>query len=68
MDQGPGIPSEDLSNVFNRFHKASDLGGMGLGLSIAKYLVEARGGGIKAESDPGRGTKILFSVPFDPFD
>jgi signal transduction histidine kinase len=68
MDQGPGIPSEDLSNVFNRFHKTSDSGGMGLGLSIAKYLVEAHGGVIKAQSDPGMGTKILFSVPIDPFN
>ena len=68
MDNGPGIPSEDLSKVFNRFHKASDSGGMGLGLSIAKYLVEAHGGVIKAESDPGKGTKISFSVPIDHFD
>jgi signal transduction histidine kinase len=64
-DNGPGISSEDLSKVFTRFYKASDSGGMGLGLSIAKYLVEAHGGVIKAESDPGRGTKISFSVPID---
>jgi signal transduction histidine kinase len=64
-DNGPGIPSDDLSKVFTRFYKAGDSGGMGLGLSIAKYLVEAHGGVIKAESHPGKGTEISFSVPID---
>ena len=62
-DNGPGIESADLSRIFDRFYKSSDSGGMGLGLSIAKYLVEAHGGKIWAESEPGRGTKISFMLP-----
>ena len=62
-DNGPGIESADLPHVFERFYKSSDSGGMGLGLSIAKYLVEAHGGKIWAESEMGKGTKISFSIP-----
>jgi signal transduction histidine kinase len=63
QDSGPGIPSEDLPHIFERFYKSSDSGGMGLGLSIAKYIVEAHGGRIWAESGTGRGTKISFTLP-----
>ena len=62
-DSGPGIASEDLPHVFDRFYKSRDSRGMGLGLSIAKYIVEAHGGAINAESAEGRGTKIWFSLP-----
>ena len=62
-DSGVGIPPDDLPHVFERFYKSSDSGGMGLGLSIARYLVEAHGGKIWAESEVGRGTKISFSLP-----
>jgi two-component system, OmpR family, sensor kinase len=62
-DNGPGIESADLSHVFERFYKSSDSGGMGLGLSIAKYLVETHGGKIWAESEMGKGTKISFTLP-----
>ena len=62
-DSGPGIAAADLPHVFERFYKSADSRGMGLGLSIAKYIVEAHGGEIKAESSPGRGTKISFSLP-----
>jgi len=65
QDRGPGIESADLSRIFDRFYKSSDSGGMGLGLSIAKYLVEAHGGKIWAESDAGQGTKISFILPRD---
>ena len=60
---GIGIPQADLPHVFDRFYKSSDSGGMGLGLSIAKYLVEAHSGKIWAESEVGMGTKITFSFP-----
>lgn len=63
-DNGPGIESSDLPHVFDRFYKSSDSGGMGLGLSIAKYLVEAHGGKIWAESEVGKGTKISFTLPY----
>ena len=62
-DNGPGIEPEILPHVFDRFYKSSDSGGMGLGLSIAKYLVEAHGGRISAESEAGKGTRISFTVP-----
>ena len=63
QDSGAGIDPSDLPHVFERFYKSSDSGGMGLGLSIAKYLVEAHGGKIWAESEAGRGTKISFTIP-----
>lgn len=63
-DTGPGIEAGDLSRIFDRFYKSSDSGGMGLGLSIAKLLVEAHGGRIWAESQPGQGTTISFHLPF----
>ena len=59
-DSGAGIESANLPHIFERFYKSSDSGGMGLGLSIAKYLVEAHGGKIWAESEVGQGTKISF--------
>jgi signal transduction histidine kinase len=62
-DRGPGLPAADLGRVFDRFYKSSDSGGMGLGLSIAKYLVEAHGGRIWAESPAGGGTRISFTLP-----
>ena len=62
QDSGAGIQSADLSHIFDRFYKSSDSGGMGLGLSIAKYLVEAHGGKIWAESEVGRGTRISFTL------
>lgn len=62
-DSGAGIESADLSHVFDRFYKSSDSGGMGLGLSIARYIIEAHGGKIWAESEIGKGTKISFTIP-----
>ena len=61
-DSGPGIAPEDLPHVFDRFYKTSDSGGMGLGLSIAKYLVEAHGGQIRAENAPEGGTRIVLRL------
>lgn len=62
-DNGPGIDPSDLPHIFERFYKSSDSGGMGLGLSIAKYLVEAHAGRIWVESVAGQGTKIFLSLP-----
>ena len=65
QDSGVGIPAEELSHVFERFYKSSESGGMGLGLAIAKHLVEAHGGTITAESEPGQGTMIRVALPLE---
>ena len=64
-DTGPGISREDLDHIFDRYwHAPSDrFGGSGLGLSIAKGIVEAHGGRIWAESLPGSGARFLFVLP-----
>jgi signal transduction histidine kinase len=62
-DTGGGIAPEDLPHVFNRFVKSRDSGGAGLGLAIAKSLVEVHGGTITAESRPGGGTTMRFVLP-----
>jgi signal transduction histidine kinase len=64
-DAGAGIAPEDLPHVFDRFYKASDSGGMGLGLAITKNLIAAHGGQIDAESEPGKRTIIRFTLPAD---
>ncbi len=63
QDDGPGIPPTDLEHVFERFYKSTDSGGMGLGLAIAKHLVEAHGGSLTAENGPERGTVFTISLP-----
>jgi signal transduction histidine kinase len=63
QDSGIGIPPEELAHLFERFHKSSESGGMGLGLAIAKQLVDAHGGSITAESEPNRGTKMKVELP-----
>jgi signal transduction histidine kinase len=62
IDSGPGISLEILPHIFERFYKSSDSGGMGLGLAIAKTLVEAHGGTIRAENAEGGGTRIVFTL------
>jgi signal transduction histidine kinase len=67
-DTGPGIPADELERVFDRFHRTDAArdrghGGTGLGLAIAQALVQAHGGQIAAESTPGRGTTIRFTIP-----
>ncbi|MER6583353.1 HAMP domain-containing sensor histidine kinase [Nonomuraea sp. NPDC001023] len=66
-DEGPGFPPEVAERVFERFYRADPargVGGAGLGLSIAATLVEAHGGVIMAEGEPGRGA--LFRVLLPP--
>ncbi len=67
-DDGPGIPGDHLEKVFDRFHRTDPsrdraTGGAGLGLAIARQLVEAWGGTIGVESEPERGAKFWFTVP-----
>ena len=63
IDTGSGIPAEDVPRIFDRFYKGTDSSGSGLGLTIARRFVEAHGGTIRAESQPGAGTTITFVLP-----
>ncbi|MBW3572265.1 MAG: HAMP domain-containing histidine kinase, partial [Gemmatimonadetes bacterium] len=64
-DTGPGIPPEQVPHIFGAFWQArhADRRGLGLGLSIARGLVEAHGGRIWVESEPGRGASFVFTLP-----
>ena len=64
-DTGPGIPPEQLPNVFGKFWQArrGDRRGVGLGLAIARGIVEAHGGTIGVKSDVGRGSVFSFTLP-----
>lgn len=64
-DDGPGIPAEELPHVFERFWRGRGAAraNAGLGLSIAKGIVEAHGGEISVDSVPGRGTTFRFTLP-----
>jgi signal transduction histidine kinase len=64
-DTGPGIPSDALPHLFDRYWQASHTrrAGAGLGLYIAKGIVEAHGGRLWAESAPGRGSTFSFTLP-----
>jgi signal transduction histidine kinase len=68
MDTGPGIAPEHLPHIFDRFYRADRArtrgsGGAGLGLAIARQIVEAHGGQIWAASTPGQGTTMRFRLP-----
>jgi len=70
-DRGIGIPTDELSMVFERFHRgrqvsSTNYGGLGLGLYITKQIVERHGGQIWVESKEGAGTTFYFSLPAEP--
>jgi len=69
-DNGPGIPAEYLSKVFDRFWHVQDnkQAGSGLGLAIAKGIVDAHGGRIWAESEVDKGTSFSFTLPVTEVD
>jgi two-component system sensor histidine kinase BaeS len=62
-DTGSGIAPDVLPHVFDRFWKSPESRGSGLGLPIARNLVEAQGGEIGAASTPGEGTTVWFRLP-----
>jgi signal transduction histidine kinase len=68
VDTGEGIRPEDLPHVFDQFYRGEksrsrNTGGAGLGLAIARGIVEAHGGQIGIQSTPGQGTTVWFKIP-----
>ena len=67
-DRGPGIPPGDELRIFDKFHRASQgdaVGGIGLGLTICRGIIQAHGGRIWAEHRPGGGAVLRFTLPQD---
>ena len=69
-DQGIGMTAEQKRRVFDKFYRGdssnTSIGGTGLGMSITKHFVEAHGGRIWVNSEPGQGTKVSFEIPVRP--
>jgi signal transduction histidine kinase len=70
-DQGQGVPREEMSKMFQYFGRTNVLPtagekSTGLGLAIAKRMVEAHGGKIGVESEPGKGSTFTFTLPLKP--
>jgi heavy metal sensor kinase len=68
VDEGPGIAAEHRERVFDRFYRVDksrsrEVGGTGLGLSLAKWAAEAHGGRVELESEEGRGSTFRFVLP-----
>ena len=69
-DNGPGIPKKEQQRIFEPYQRRRTdrerLSGLGLGLSLCKYLVELHGGKIWLESQIGKGSTFAFSIPLTP--
>lgn len=70
-DTGIGIPTDALPNLFKKFFRSENAlkfntEGSGLGLYIAKNIIQGHGGAVRAESEPGRGSTFYFTLPTDP--
>ncbi|MBX3139033.1 hypothetical protein KF707_22590, partial [Candidatus Obscuribacterales bacterium] len=72
MDEGPGIPEDEIDKLFGRFQQVSSRddrsrGGTGLGLAIAKAIVEQHGGdiGVELQNGDGKGSMFWFELPLE---
>ena len=68
QDHGPGIPQVDHAKIFDRFYRRGselqrETQGVGIGLSIVKHIVEAHGGTISVQSEPGHGSRFTIELP-----
>jgi heavy metal sensor kinase len=67
-DTGPGIPADELPRIFDRLFRGDTSRterGLGLGLSLVRAIVEAHGGTVSVESEPGKGSAFIVSLPLD---
>ncbi len=67
-DNGPGIPAESITRIFDRFYRVDTsrshaTGGVGLGLAIVRKVIELHGGEVRVESEPGKGTVFFIYLP-----
>jgi two-component system sensor histidine kinase KdpD len=63
VDQGPGVPLDELERIFEPFHRGHARSGAGLGLAIARGFAAANGGRVWAESKPGQGSTFALALP-----
>ena len=68
-DNGPGIPPEIITSIFDPYFTTKDVGqGSGLGLAITHEIITKHGGDISVESEPGKGTKFIITLPTEKCD
>ncbi len=65
-DNGVGMTQETAEHAFERFYRGDSAGGLGLGLALARVLVESRGGTVELETSPGQGTRVTVRWPAAP--
>jgi two-component system phosphate regulon sensor histidine kinase PhoR len=71
VDDGPGIPRDAQERIFERFYRVDkarsrEQGGTGLGLAIVKHVIQAHGGEVRVESEPGSGARFIINLPAVP--
>jgi signal transduction histidine kinase len=73
VDHGIGIPPKEQAKIFDKFYRVGDplvhnTKGSGLGLSLVRHIVQAHGGDVAVQSEPGQGSKFIITLPVDHSD
>jgi signal transduction histidine kinase len=73
VDHGIGIPAKEQAKIFEKFYRVGDplvhnTKGSGLGLSLVRHIVQAHGGDVAVQSEPGQGSKFTITLPVDHSD